>query len=156
VSTCTLRMVITCRTFPENGATTCISIFIASSTARRSPTETVSSFHRDGNHNRRRRRVYDAAVIAVDAVGHAVNFDAVVQSLNDGYNVKSPSEGGEPMFKLSQTVDMGVDARSIDVDAVLLRAQAIRPVIERRNFRDNAVLCLRPTSLRTCGRPAHG
>src|ERR1039458_3585382 len=42
VSTCTLGMVITCRTFPENGATTCISIFMASSTAMRSPTTTVS------------------------------------------------------------------------------------------------------------------
>ena len=40
--TCTCGMVITCRTFPENGATTAISIFMASSTAKVSPAATVS------------------------------------------------------------------------------------------------------------------
>ena len=82
VSTCTLGMVITCRTFPENGATTCISIFMASNTARRSPTETVSpGFHGNGNHHRRRRRVHNAAIIAIDLVRDAVHFDPVTQSL---------------------------------------------------------------------------
>jgi hypothetical protein len=41
-STCTWGIVITCRTLPENGATTAISIFMASSTARVSPAKTVS------------------------------------------------------------------------------------------------------------------
>ena len=40
--TCTLGMAITCRIFPGNGATTWVSIFMASSTARRSPVVTMS------------------------------------------------------------------------------------------------------------------
>ena len=78
MSTCTLGMAITCRTFPENGATTCISIFMASSTARRSPTATVSpGLTSNGNHYRRRRRVHHAPVIAINLVRHTVHLDPV-------------------------------------------------------------------------------
>ena len=40
--------------------------------------------------------------------------------------MESLAEDGEPIFELSQTVDMGMDARSIDVDPVLLRTEAVR------------------------------
>ena len=67
----------------------------------------------------------DAAIIAVDPMQHPVDLNAVGQSLNNGDHVESAAEGGEPVFELPQTVDMSLDARTVDVDAVLPRAQAV-------------------------------
>ena len=93
-------MAITCRTLPENGAATWVSIFIASSTARRSPVDNrVAWLHRNGNHYRWRRRVHHAAVVPIDAVRDAVHFDPVTQTLIDRDDVETLSKGGEPIFK---------------------------------------------------------
>ena len=85
----------------------------------------VARFHGDGNDDRRRRRVDDASIITVDAVRHAVDLDAISQPLGYGDDVESAAESGEPVFELTQTVDVGQDAQSINVDAILLRAETI-------------------------------
>ncbi len=70
------------RTLPENGATTCVSIFMASSTAKRSPTETMSpGFTADRNDHGRSGRMHHAAVISIDPVRYAIDLDPGIHSL---------------------------------------------------------------------------
>ena len=77
MSTCTFGIVITFRTLPEKGATTWVSIFMASRTARRSPTATVSpALYRDGNDHRGGRSVHHASVVSIDLMRHAIDFNA--------------------------------------------------------------------------------
>ncbi len=98
---------------------------MASRTAKVSPTATVSpGFTAYGNDNRRCWRVYHATVIPIDGMGNAVHFDTISQSLNRGDNVEAPSERSEPIFELTQAVDVDIDAGSIHFDTVAVKVEA--------------------------------
>jgi hypothetical protein len=51
-----------------------------------------------------------SAVIPINCVRHPVDLDPGIQSLNHGYQVETPAEDGEPIFKLTERVDKGLDA----------------------------------------------
>ena len=85
----------------------------------------VAWFYGNGNHHRWRRSVYDAAVIAINLVGHAIHFDPVALSLHHRDNMKAPAERREPVFKMAEPVEGSIHARAIYVDAILSRTEAI-------------------------------
>ena len=70
--------------------------------------------------------MHDAAFIAIDSMRDAIHFDPVTQSLQR--RRRRGSAGPKPVSQYSnctQPVDVSIDARSIYLHTVLLRAQPI-------------------------------
>src|ERR1039458_8883580 len=67
-----------------------------------------------------------APVVAVDLMRHAVHVDARTYSLADRHSMEFAAEDDEPGFKLIQAVDVGLDPYSVDLDAVISWADAVR------------------------------
>ena len=84
----------------------------------------VAGLHGNGNDYCRRRRVHYATVIPIDGMRHAVHFDTVSQSLNGGDDMEAPAERGEPVFKLTQAVDLDIDAGSVHFNTVAVEVDA--------------------------------
>ena len=100
--------------FPENGATTCVSIFMASSTARRSPIcDRVARLHGNRTTTAGAGRMDHAAFIAIDPMRNAIHFDPITAALHDGDDVETLVKAGEPILERAQAIDVGIDAGSI-------------------------------------------
>jgi hypothetical protein len=73
----------------------------------------IAGLHGDGNHYRRSRRMYYASVISIDAMGHTIYLDPVIQSLNCGNHMEVAPETAQPIFILAKAVDVNIRARTI-------------------------------------------
>src|SRR5208283_4543035 len=67
--------------------------------------------------------MHPAAVISIDRMRHTVHIYPVIQSLNHRDHVEAPPESGEPIFKLTQGMDVGIDARPIHLHPVMLEIE---------------------------------
>ena len=82
--------------------------------------DSVAGFHGYGNDHGGRRRADHAAIVPVNAMQNAIHLDSVSRPLGYGDDVETPPEGGKPVFKLAEALDVGVDVRPILIDTVLL------------------------------------
>ena len=85
----------------------------------------VARLYRDGNDYRRRGRAHHAAVVAINAVRHAIQFDAVAQALLNRDGMEATPESSEPVLERAQPLEVGINARPVDLYTVLLQSQAI-------------------------------
>src|SRR5208337_1408714 len=124
-STWTLGIAKTCRTLPENGATTCISIFMASSTANRSPAETIFPGFTTTETTTAGRRVHHTTVIAIDAVYDPVHFDQKTETLDHGDDIESLPHASERVLELTEAATLHVDACSVCLHSVVMGTKTI-------------------------------
>ena len=68
--------------------------------------------------------MYHATVIPIDGMRYPVHLDTVSQSLNGGDDVEASAERGEPIFKLTEVVDMDIDVGSVHFHTVALEVEA--------------------------------
>ena len=82
----------------------------------------VAGRHGDRDHDARRVGAHEAALVARDAVRHAVDLDQQVHVLHGGQRPVGTAAEAEPALVLGQLLDPGLDHRSVDLDAVAVRA----------------------------------
>ena len=87
----------------------------------------ISYLDRDGNDNRWGRSMHHASVVAVNLVRDAVHVNAGGDALADRNDMKFAAEDGQPGFELIQAVNVSLDANTVDLDAVISRANALGP-----------------------------
>ena len=124
-STCTLRATNTSRTRPLTGAGMAISIFIASTTARRSPASTMSSGRDvDADDERGGRGTDDAGVVPGEPVGDAVDLDQVVAALGRGHDGEAALADREAAAGPPHPLDVDDDRDAVELDLVAGRPDA--------------------------------
>ena len=122
-ATWTLLPTSTSRTRPWTGAVSEVSIFMLSVTATTSPAWTSSPADTGiATTTPGAWAAHQAALVARDAVRHAVDLDEQVGVLHRGQRpVGAPAEA-EPALVLGQLLDAGLDRGAVDLDAVAVRA----------------------------------
>ena len=79
----------------------------------------------DGDHHCRRRRPYDSAVIALDAMRNAVYLYAEARAMLDRDHVEPLPENCEPALERPNRFHTGIDARTVHLNAILPQAHAV-------------------------------
>ena len=82
----------------------------------------VAGRHGDRHHDAGRVGADQAALVARDAVRHAVDLDEQVDVLHGGQRPVGTAAEAEPALVLGQLLDLGLDHRAVDLDAVAPRA----------------------------------
>ena len=127
-STCTLRATKTSRTRPLTGARMAISIFIASTTARRVPTSTTSSGATSTpTTSAAAGSSDDAGVVTGEAVGDAVDLDQVVAALGRGHDVEAALADREAAPASPQPFDVDHRHHAVELDLVAGQPDAAGP-----------------------------
>src|SRR6476619_5253946 len=71
--------------------------------------------------------MYKTSIVALDAVGDTIHLNAIVARLSHRYDVEMLTESSKPIFKLAESIDDRVDARSIKLQPVSLRPNLTDP-----------------------------
>ena len=82
----------------------------------------VALGHADRHDDARRVAAHQAALVARDAVRDAVDLDQQVAVLQRGHGAERAPAVGEAALVLGDPLDVGLDARAVDLDEVARRA----------------------------------
>src|SRR5215831_13153499 len=69
--------------------------------------------------------MHHASIIPIDPVRDSIHFNPRARSLDDRNDMESSSENGQPTLESTHALNMSVDLHSIDINAVVLQAQAM-------------------------------
>ena len=73
--------------------------------------------------------MHHPAIVPIDAVRNAIYLDVMAQAVVSGYDLRALAKDCEPVFVITEPLDLSIDPHARAFHAILLKTQA--PDLER-------------------------